>query len=182
MPLRSALTTAHRLSTPQRFYTVSSALQMGWFRKHLCKAAGIAKAAQPSPPQSSPSQQDATTSYEFHTTSECDPELLYRYTSGRWLWNEKKQFARRYVEFDLLGLTHVSKQALGARSCVSVLKLVEGNFSKVFLFTMDDGRWSRVDRQTSKSKRGKAASHNSQRSCHHGLCICISTFLDHERC
>jgi hypothetical protein len=68
-----------------------------------------------------------------------DVQQFYKYTSGRWLWNEKDQFARRYVEFDLQGLLQVSAQALGARSCVKVEKLPEGNFNKVLLVTMDDG-------------------------------------------
>jgi len=69
-----------------------------------------------------------------------DVEQFYKYTSGRWLWNEKDQLARRYVEFDLPGLLKVSAQAIGARSCVKIEKLPEGNFNKVFLITMDDGR------------------------------------------
>ncbi|KAI8939218.1 hypothetical protein NX059_005046 [Plenodomus lindquistii] len=71
---------------------------------------------------------------------DCDVQQFYKYTSGRWLWNEEYQLARRYVEFDLPGLLQVSAQAIGARSCVKVDKLPEGNFSKVFLMTMDDGR------------------------------------------
>lgn len=67
-------------------------------------------------------------------------EQYYKYTSGRWLWNEKYQLARRYVVFDLPGLLQVSARAMGARSCVKVEKLPEGNFSKVFLIGMDDGR------------------------------------------
>lgn len=69
-----------------------------------------------------------------------DVKQFYKYTSGRWLWNEKNQLARRYVKFDLPGLLQVSAQAMGARSCVKVEKLPEGNFSKVFLIVMDDGR------------------------------------------
>jgi len=71
---------------------------------------------------------------------DCDVEQFYKYTSGRWLWNENYQLARRYVEFDLPGLLQVSAQAIGARSCVKVEKLPEGNFSKVFLLSMDNGR------------------------------------------
>jgi hypothetical protein len=69
-----------------------------------------------------------------------DMHLFYKYTSGRWLWNESHQLACRYVEFDLPGLLQVSAQAIGARSCIKIEKLPEGNFSKVFLISMDDGR------------------------------------------
>lgn len=71
---------------------------------------------------------------------DCDVDLFYAYTSGRWLWNEKQQLARRYVEFNLPGLIQVSTQAIGARSVARIEKLPEGNFSKVFLVIMDDGR------------------------------------------
>jgi len=81
-----------------------------------------------------------TNSHHADTISDCDVGQFYKYTSGRWLWNEKHQLARRYVEFDLPGLLEVSAQAIGARSCVKVEKLPEGNFNKVFLITMDDGR------------------------------------------
>ncbi|KAH8726478.1 kinase-like domain-containing protein [Phaeosphaeriaceae sp. PMI808] len=80
------------------------------------------------------------TSHDANILPDCDVEQFYQYTSGRWLWNGKYQFARRYVEFDLPGLLQVSAQAIGARSCVKVEKLPEGYFSKVFLITMDDGR------------------------------------------
>ena len=71
---------------------------------------------------------------------DCDAEQLYRYNSGRWLWNEREQFARRYVKFDLTGLLEVSAKAVGARQCVQIDKLPEGNFNKVFKLTMDNGK------------------------------------------
>ncbi|KAF2755863.1 kinase-like protein [Pseudovirgaria hyperparasitica] len=69
-----------------------------------------------------------------------DLEKFYRYTSGRWLWNEHDQLACRYVRFNLPGLLQVSSKAMGGRSCVEIEKLHEGNFNKVFLITFDDGR------------------------------------------
>ncbi|KAF1953419.1 hypothetical protein CC80DRAFT_569370 [Byssothecium circinans] len=80
------------------------------------------------------------TSHDANIRQDCNVEQFYKYTSGRWLWNEKYRLARRYVEFNLLGLLQVSAQAIGARSCVKVEKLPSGNFSKVFLISMDDGR------------------------------------------
>lgn len=76
----------------------------------------------------------------LHNVQESDAQHIYRYTSGRWLWNEKDQFACRYVEFDLTGLLEVSAKAVGARRCVQIEKLPEGNFNKVLLLTMDDGK------------------------------------------
>lgn len=80
------------------------------------------------------------TSHNADILRDCDVPQFYKYTSGRWLWNEEHQLARRYVEFDLPGLLQVAAQAIGARSCVKVHKLPEGNFSKTYLIAMDDGR------------------------------------------
>lgn len=74
------------------------------------------------------------------STLDCDEDSVYRYTSGRWLWNEKEQFSRRYVKFNLAELVKIATQATGSMSCVEVQKLPEGNFNKVFLLTMNDGK------------------------------------------
>ena len=69
-----------------------------------------------------------------------DPEALNRFTSGRWLWNERQQLACRYVKFDLPTLLQLAASAVGSRSCTQVLKFSEGQYNKVFQLTMDDGR------------------------------------------
>ncbi|KAF2746697.1 hypothetical protein M011DRAFT_477924 [Sporormia fimetaria CBS 119925] len=79
-------------------------------------------------------------SHDAGNIQNCDVQQFYKYTSGRWLWNEESQLARRYLEFDLSGLLQISAEAIGARSCVEIQKLPEGNFNKVFLVTMDDGQ------------------------------------------
>ncbi|RAK95744.1 phosphotransferase enzyme family protein [Aspergillus ibericus CBS 121593] len=71
---------------------------------------------------------------------DCNEESLYRYTSGRWLWNEKEQLSRRYVEFNLDELARIAMQVTGSQSGIQVQKLREGNFNKVFLITMDDNK------------------------------------------
>ncbi|RLL93367.1 hypothetical protein CFD26_102036 [Aspergillus turcosus] len=72
--------------------------------------------------------------------SKHDLEALNRFTSGRWLWNERQQLACRYVKFDLSALLRLAASAIGARSCTQVLKISEGQYNKVFRLTMDDGR------------------------------------------
>jgi hypothetical protein len=67
-------------------------------------------------------------------------EAFNRFTSGRWLWNERQQFACRYVKFDLSALLQLAASAIGSRSCTKVLKISEGQYNKVFQLTMDDGR------------------------------------------
>lgn len=69
-----------------------------------------------------------------------DPGALNRFTSGRWLWNEKQQLACRHVTFDLSALPQLAASAVGSQSCTHVLKISEGQHSKVFRLTMDDGR------------------------------------------
>lgn len=64
---------------------------------------------------------------------------MYRYTAGRWLWNESDQLARRYVHFDINELVRVAAGSLGASNCTEIKKLPEGNFNKTFLLTFDNG-------------------------------------------
>lgn len=68
-----------------------------------------------------------------------DEESLYRYTSGRWLWDEAAQFSRRFVRFNVAELAQIAARSVGASSCVEIKKVPEGNFNKAFLLTMDDG-------------------------------------------
>ncbi|EFE43081.1 hypothetical protein TRV_02162 [Trichophyton verrucosum HKI 0517] len=67
-------------------------------------------------------------------------DLLFQYTSGRWLWGEEEQLAARYVKFDVAALCQVAADSVGSCSCTDIAKLTEGNFNKVLLLTMDDGK------------------------------------------
>lgn len=135
--LLAASVTVHRSFTSN---TIPSSLQMSWFNRQLLKSSRFARSAHSTSPSSPHSRQYTITSHDADILRDCDVRQFYKYTSGRWLWNEKYQLARRYVEFDLPELLQVSAQAIGARSCVKVEKLPEGTFSKVFLIAMDDGR------------------------------------------
>ncbi|KAI6858144.1 hypothetical protein KC323_g7118 [Hortaea werneckii] len=68
-----------------------------------------------------------------------DNEDFYRYTSGRWLWNEESRLQERYKKFNVPGLKSLAAKASGAQSCISMLKLAEGGFNKVFRLDMDNG-------------------------------------------
>ncbi|OJD24357.1 hypothetical protein ACJ73_04292 [Blastomyces percursus] len=74
------------------------------------------------------------------TDSKHDLEALNRFTSGRWLWGEPQQLACRYVKFDMSNLLELAASAIGSKSCVQVVKISEGQYNKVFLLTMSDGR------------------------------------------
>lgn len=66
-------------------------------------------------------------------------EDYFRYTSGRWLWNENQQLRERYKRFNVEELKNSAAKSVGARSCVSMVKLVEGGTNKVFRLVMNDG-------------------------------------------
>jgi hypothetical protein len=68
-----------------------------------------------------------------------DYEEFYRFTSGRWLWDEETRLQERYKRFNVPGLERLAAKASGAQSCVSITKLAEGGFNKVFRLLMDNG-------------------------------------------
>ena len=68
-----------------------------------------------------------------------DEESFYRYTSGRWLWDEQAQLSRRYIRFNIAELARIAAESTGASSCVEIKKIPEGNFNKTFFLTMNNG-------------------------------------------
>ena len=74
-------------------------------------------------------------------SSESSHEDFFRYTSGRWLWDEEQQLCDRYRVFGPVALQRVAAESIGPnRSCVSMQKLAEGGYNKVFRLVMDDGK------------------------------------------
>ena len=67
-------------------------------------------------------------------------DSLFRYTSGRWLWNEQEQQEARYRGFNILGLQQAACRAVGANQCISFEKIGEGNFNKAYRLVMEDDR------------------------------------------
>lgn len=66
-------------------------------------------------------------------------EQLFYYTSGRWLWGEESQLRERFLAFNVQELQRVAAESVGAQSCVSITKLAEGGYNKVFRLVMDNG-------------------------------------------
>jgi len=64
---------------------------------------------------------------------------FYRYSGGRWLWDEELQLQERYKRFNVPELKRIAARSIGAQACVSMTKLAEGGFNKVFRLVMDDG-------------------------------------------
>lgn len=64
-------------------------------------------------------------------------ETYFRYTSGRWLYNESQQMAQRYTRFDVAALHRVISSVCGA-SVVNMEKK-EGVFNKSFIVSLSNG-------------------------------------------
>lgn len=73
------------------------------------------------------------------TTSDQPPMDFFRYTSGRWLWNEEQELRDRYTPFNVPELQLVAAKSVDATSCVAMTKLGEGSFNKSFRLVMDNG-------------------------------------------
>ena len=74
------------------------------------------------------------------TSDDSGVEQLFRYTSGRWLWDEEQQLRDRYKSFNVSELQTLAAQAIGSERCDSITKLAEGGFNKVFRLRMNDGK------------------------------------------
>lgn len=74
-------------------------------------------------------------------SSSCDGENegFFRYSGGRWLWDEEKQLQDRYKRFNVSQLKNIAVKSVGAQACTSMTKLAEGGFNKVFRLVMNDG-------------------------------------------
>ena len=119
-------------------------IQMNWFRSRKLssvsqKTNSSAGSIKTKTCNSLPTDKSVPKNYQLSSRS-CDEDSLYSYTSGRWLWNEKEQLSRRYVKFNVGELTRIAKQVTGSNSCIQVQKLPEGNFNKIFLIEMSDGK------------------------------------------
>jgi len=80
-----------------------------------------------------------TTAGRSRSSGEADPsESLFRYTSGRWLFNEEDQLRRRYLTFNVDGLKQIAECTQNSR-CVDVLKLQEGFNNKVYSMRFESG-------------------------------------------
>ncbi|KAB8277878.1 kinase-like protein [Aspergillus minisclerotigenes] len=67
---------------------------------------------------------------------------LFRYTSGRWIFNERLRLAERFLEFDVSALQNVVSAASGhsISDLRTFIKLSEGGFNRVFQATFSDGK------------------------------------------
>lgn len=88
---------------------------------------------------SSKSSNDRNLSRTMPLNSNSPYEHFFRYTSGRWLWGEESQLSKRFLAFNVQELQRIAAESVGAQSCVSITKLAEGGYNKVFRLVMDNG-------------------------------------------
>lgn len=69
-----------------------------------------------------------------------DEEVFFRYTGGRWLWDEDRRLRERYKRFNVAEIKRIAAESVGSLQCVEMTKLAEGGFNKVFRLIMDDGK------------------------------------------
>ncbi|KAL3428930.1 hypothetical protein BDV09DRAFT_190563 [Aspergillus tetrazonus] len=65
----------------------------------------------------------------------------FRYTRGRFLFNETQEMSIRYIRFHMNELVKCATESVGLTfaQCIRVEKFPDGMFNKTFLFTMHDG-------------------------------------------
>ncbi|KAL4981480.1 kinase-like domain-containing protein [Aspergillus falconensis] len=68
--------------------------------------------------------------------------MNYKYTSGRWIYNEHLRLTERYLEFDVPALKKAITAAYGhsTSDIISFFKLSEGGFNRLFQATFNDGK------------------------------------------
>ncbi|QVM06336.1 hypothetical protein D8B26_001048 [Coccidioides posadasii str. Silveira] len=66
---------------------------------------------------------------------------LFEYTSGRWIYNERRRLAERHLVFNVDELKKAAATAVGrpVSEIRSIRKLAEGGFNRVFDISMKDG-------------------------------------------
>ncbi|KAL2865292.1 aminoglycoside phosphotransferase family protein [Aspergillus lucknowensis] len=76
----------------------------------------------------------------FHTNCNTNDDW-FRYTRGRFLFNEAQEMSIRSVKFNMNELVKRAADSVGLTSaqCARVEKFPDGMFNKTFLFTMQDG-------------------------------------------
>ncbi|GKZ40125.1 phosphotransferase enzyme, partial [Aspergillus brasiliensis] len=64
---------------------------------------------------------------------------LFRYTSGRWLWNEEQKLRDLYTPFNVSELKRIAAHSVGADACTTITKLEEGSDCRTFKLEMHNG-------------------------------------------
>ncbi|KAI9708771.1 MAG: hypothetical protein M1820_003726 [Bogoriella megaspora] len=87
-------------------------------------------------------QQNVSNEASLVPTSDVDEiDECFRYTSGRWLYNEALRLNERNLLFNIPGLLQLAAKAVNGttKDVAAFGKLAEGGFNRTFLITMKDG-------------------------------------------
>jgi aminoglycoside phosphotransferase (APT) family kinase protein len=70
-----------------------------------------------------------------------EDQALFSYTGGRYLFNEELRLKERHVEFNIVALQHIAEAAVDNKhgKVISISKLAEGGFNRVFTLVLEDG-------------------------------------------
>ncbi|PYI30386.1 kinase-like protein [Aspergillus indologenus CBS 114.80] len=112
-------------------YSVTTPKVWGSLRPRRCR---FRKLGNPQHANAS-TQRGQTSSVTLH-------DDLFRYTSGRWIFNEPLRLSERFLEFDVSALQGAIAAASGHSICdlQTFAKLSEGGFNRVFEATFSDGK------------------------------------------
>ena len=80
----------------------------------------------------------STTTNHLQEAHKTNYEDLYRYPSGRWLWDEEEQLRRRYRSFNVPELQKVAAESVGSKSCMTITKVLDSYHNKIFRLVMED--------------------------------------------
>lgn len=69
-------------------------------------------------------------------TMETETHDFYNYTGGRWLWDEQQQLQDRSTTLNVAELADAALERFETK-CVSITKLAEGGYNKVFRLVTD---------------------------------------------
>ncbi|KAL4781272.1 kinase-like domain-containing protein [Aspergillus varians] len=77
-----------------------------------------------------------------HPSTHLSGEELFKYTSGRWIFNEDLRLKERHLEFDIAALQSAVAAATtrSTSDIVSFNQLAEGGFNRLFQVTFNDGK------------------------------------------
>src|ERR1700722_9236592 len=86
----------------------------------------------PSHPRSSPRSCTIRSISSLNQKPLPEHEDFFRYTGGRWLWDEQQHLRDQYHIFNVAELQRVAAKSVGSKSYASMTKLAEGRCKKEF--------------------------------------------------
>jgi hypothetical protein len=75
-----------------------------------------------------------------HTPETHEKQKIFSYVSGQFFFNEELRLQERYMEFDVGALNQATEASISKNhgKVVSIAKIGEGSFSRVFALVLED--------------------------------------------